>query len=370
MDDVLANITLAASLPLRFHIIVRSSDPVLDFGSLAPHMLRATHFTLESDDQLTLSRLHQSFKGISGPLLRHFALFFRRDRQNTPRDCTPLLPRSWFSGQLQALEVLHVCCAAMPFADLHLPALRVFRMWGVHRQYSIDFRTLSGVICNSPLLQDVSLRRFTCTGLRSFDTLPVLRSTSVRTLELGFPCDGSLGRLASLFEFPSLSDLLLEISTLGHVRQTELLRPQLLATVASLTISNPSARSVPFDFPYTHLFLLFPCLRALDLSLSHPRVFADLVLTSSLHFRAHAVALLPRLASLTVNHTGMRDLYEFASCYPVDLALGHPCVSLSRIRAVFGVDVPHGPPTMDEAAASSWLASNVLHFDVHTFSSP
>ncbi|KAJ7038559.1 hypothetical protein C8F04DRAFT_1255837 [Mycena alexandri] len=363
-DDVLSHIALAGNLPLRFHIIFNSSDPVVDLGYLAPHMLVATHFTVESDDRDTLCRLHQSFQGVRGPLLRHFALFFRRAQQSVPRDCTPLLPRTWFSGQHQALEVLHLCCAVIPFADLHFPALRVFRIWGVHPQYSLDVRALSVVICNSPVLQDLTLRRFTCTGLRDVDTLPAIRSTTLSTLELGFSCDGTIGRLATLFDFPSLSELFLEISNTAHVDQVRALRPRLLARVTSLTIRNPRARYMPFEFSSIDVFPLFPCLRALNLRLSQPHVFTDLARTTSEYLRTHDAVLIPGLTYLTVNYATMCELFEFTSCYPVGPDSGHPRVSLKRLHAGLGVFVPFGPATMEEDAAATWLSSHVAEFIV------
>lgn len=361
-DDVLSLIALAGTLPLRFHIIFNSSDPVIDLGYLAPHMLAATHFTVESDDKDSLTRLQQSFQGVQGPSLRHFALFFRRVRQPVPRDSTPLLPRTWFSGQHQALEVLHLCCAVIPFADLYFPSLRVLRIWGVHPQYSLDVRILSMVICGSPMLQDLTLRRFTCTGLRDLAALPIIRCTTLNTLELGFSCDRTIGRLATLFDFPSLSELLLEISSVSHVDQVRALRPQLLSRVTLLTIRNPRAVYVPFIFSSIDVFPLFPCLRALNLRLSHPPVFADLVRATVDYFRAHGAALIPGLTYLTVNHATMYELFEFASCYAVLLDSTHPFVSLQRLHAGLGVLPRFGPVTMKEDAAVTWLSSNVADF--------
>ncbi|KAJ7692806.1 hypothetical protein B0H16DRAFT_1751765 [Mycena metata] len=358
-DDVLAFITLAGALPLRFYITLNSSDPVVDMSYLAPHVLVATHFTVESDDRDTLARLQQTFAGVSGPLLRHFALFFRRARQPTPRDSTPLLPHTWFSGQHQDLRVLHLCCAVLPFVDLDFPSLRVLRIWGVHPQYSLDVHGLAKVVCNSPMLTDLTVRRFTCTGLRGVALLPEIYSATLKTLEVGFSRDGSIGRLATLFDFPSLTDLYLEISSAGHVAQTRAMRPQLLSRVTALLVRDPRTQYTPFVFMSIDFFSLFPNLQGLNLRFSRPPVFTDLVNTSSDHYRTHGTPLLPALTFLTVNEATMTELFEFASRYLVVPRDGPPYVSLRHIHAGL---VPYGPFDMEEAAAVAWLSSNVREF--------
>ncbi|KAJ7112879.1 hypothetical protein C8R46DRAFT_1240138 [Mycena filopes] len=347
-DLVLHYISLASPLPLRFKIILTSADPVVNLAYLAPHVSAASHFSVESDHEETLSRLHSTFQGLSGPRLRFFGVFFHETPIRGLRNRTPLLPMPWFGPNTASLEVLHLCCAVIPFSVYTFPRLRILRLWGVHPRYSLDIRALRSVIASSPVLTDVTFRRFSCTGASAPSVLPVSSST-ITSLELGFSGDGTIGALAALLSFPALVNLTIELSSADHELPTSL----------SVTLGTLTAR--PFRMRIARLLAPFPALTSLDIRHSLPSAFLSLLRASVAHATAHRVNLLPHLRSLTMNEGDLSDIRRFAALY---ILPSSPTKTTPLVRLhVAAPDPPVcGPSTSIDAYCLLWLASHVSDF--------
>ncbi|KAJ7698795.1 hypothetical protein B0H16DRAFT_1749580 [Mycena metata] len=373
---ILRYIKLAGTVPLHFHISLKSSDPVVNLAYLAPHVAGATHFTVETDNDDTMQQLYDTFKGISGPNLRFFAVFFRSPhrRFRVPVDYTPLLPRPWFgdaalaANNTQSIQVLHLCCAVIPFTHLVFPNLRVLRLWGVHPGYSLDVQSLHAVITNSPRLTDVTLRRFSCTGLRA-PNLPLIHSSTVRSLELGFASDGSISLLAALFVFPELLDLTVEISSEAHMEQLLNVPPPLLSRVGKLLIRNPLRYARAFHFPADQLFVLFPGLTILDIQHSRSWVFRNLLRDAQVFVTANGRNLIPQLRQLYMGYAPVEDIFRFANLYCSDSPSG-VVVSLDTLHAGFLERQSFDVSTSADHSRLQWLRDNIANFSFELVVSP
>ncbi|KAJ7041004.1 hypothetical protein C8F04DRAFT_1253507 [Mycena alexandri] len=372
---ILRYIALARALPLRFHISLNSSDPIVNLSYLAPHLAGATHFTVESDSDETVHRLYLTFKGLVGPNLRFFALFFRPPPSRMGLvDYTPLMPRPWFGdatfsgGSTQCLEILHLCCAVVPFSRLFFPRLRVLRLWGVHPGYSLDLRSIRDVIVNSPCLTEVTFRRFSCTGLAS-DDLPAIMSASIQVLELGFSTDGSLAQLIALFEFPSLFDLTVEVGSDRHVEQLIAIPSSLLVGVTKLLIRNPLRYARSFIFRADLVFPLFPILTHLDIRNSRSAVFRSMVQDCVAFWDANGSNLIPRLHRLFMNQAPVADIARFAALYCCTSPSAVP-LSLHTLHAGLWEQRIFDVPTEADFAHRRWLQNNVADFRLEYLGCP
>ncbi|KAJ7680204.1 hypothetical protein DFH06DRAFT_1315011 [Mycena polygramma] len=364
-SSVLRFIALACSLPLEFRIVLKSSEPILDLAYLSASLLTAVRLTIESDRLDTLLRLRQTFHGLSTPLLVYFAASLHRVPSSYAQFVAPpVVDAPWLpaAGPQGALEALHLNCSPFPFHHLIFPRLRALHLSGRHFRYNVDVNQLAVVVANSPLLTTLTVHRFHCFGLDPSLPAPVIRSTSVREMDIVFSHTDDTMALASTFDFPALSKLTVDITSVYDGVYLSLLPPATLSTVSTLVLTKRLVRDKAFPFISSVLLERFHNLTSLDIRSCHTWVFTQLLAAVSEHAASTGSLLLRHLGFLAVHLAPMHDLVTFATLYGASDAddgshsvLRHIWTSACLCTQSFTPDVVN---------SRQWLSSHVLNFVV------
>jgi hypothetical protein len=269
------------------------------------------------DEGVTLSHLRRLFKGLAMPDVIHFTSCVLRSDGFLDHQSSISLPLSpWLGGSYDSLQIMDICCTVIPF-DRHIfPSLRVLRVWGSHPLYSLSVTALLTVIANSPILRQLTVRRFTCHDLHVAG-VPSIYSSTITTLEVGFSADGTIGQLVSSFVFPLLHHCLVDVSSQIDVHELLNLSPPLLLLVKHLSIRNPKVRPWPFSSSFTAFLPLFPALTTLDIRDSRSSVFVDLVDAVTVHSQSSPYLLVLHLITLVMNYGHLHAIRSFSTLYGV-----------------------------------------------------
>ncbi|KAJ7606045.1 hypothetical protein DFH06DRAFT_1348308 [Mycena polygramma] len=364
-SSVLRFIALASSLPLEFRIVLKSSEPILNLAYLSASLLTAVRLTIESDRLDTLHRLRQTFHGLSTPLLVYFAASLHRIPSSYAQFVAPpIVNAPWLpdAGAQEALEALHLNCSPLPFPHFIFPRLQTLHLSGRHFRYNVDVNQLAVVMANSPLLASLTIHRFHCFGLDPSIPAPVIRSSSVREMDIVFSHTDDTMALASTFDFPSLSKLTVDITSVYDGIYLSLLPHATLSTVSTLVLTKRLTRDKEFPFISSALLGRFHNLTSLDIRSCHPWVFTQLLAAVSEHAASTGSILLRRLGFLAVHHAPMHDLVSFATLYGASDADDGSHSVLRRIWTSACLCEHSFDP--DVVGSRQWLSSHVLDFVV------
>jgi hypothetical protein len=314
-EGVIRFLELAGELPIDFQLKLITNADLNDLSYILPFFSRASDITMTSSDRVSLSRLHDLFKGVRASGVRYFGAFIRRSDgyMDRNRDYS-VTAHPWFGGTHHNLEVLHLQCTVLPFINLVFPSLREFRLWGSHPLHAIDITDLSSIILASPSLREVAFGRFSCEGVDD-PNISSISSPTITALELAFSKDGSIRQLASVFDFPSLVHFTVHVSNEMDVQDLLYLPVRLFTNITHLTIRNPSVRAWPFRLSSPRVFPLFAALTVLNIRGSRSAVFLDLLNTAEQHALYSALPFIPRLSVLTMNYGPVDGIRCFAGFF-------------------------------------------------------
>ncbi|KAJ7615684.1 hypothetical protein DFH06DRAFT_1343650 [Mycena polygramma] len=337
---------LADTLPLEFTIVLNSSEPVLPLGYLLAFLLRAGRLTIESDRCDTLTRLRQTFHGLSTPALTYFAATLHRVPSSYAQFVLPPVDEPWFpdAGADSTLEILDLNCCPLPFPRLIYPRLRELYLSGRHYRYNIDAAHLAVVMSAGP---------------------PDVHSSSVQELDLTFSHTDDTVLLASTFDFPALSKLTIDVTSLRDAVYLAQMPPATLSTVSALVFRKRLLRRDPFTILSPDLLTRFYNVTSLDIRLCHSWIFPQLLTSVSQHAAATGATLLPRLSSLSVHRVSLDDLTAFAVLYGASDDDDGTRSVLRHIRTTACLCARS--LAADAVGKRQWLTAHVLDFVVVFF---
>ncbi|KAJ7740551.1 hypothetical protein B0H16DRAFT_1728913 [Mycena metata] len=344
---VLRQISLATPLPLHLRFSFVSSPPPTGLGYLLAHLDSVAHFTIETDSADTVDRLHAVFGFVPAPRLQSFRILYDRTSIPPPVPFDHASPMPWFGSFYPDLQTLHLRCAIMPLAPGSISALRDLTLAGSLFPCRVLAVHLADVISSCPLLENLTLFRVCCPGIDDASNFPVVHSSSISFLRLGFSGQYELREFVRCLDFPSLTSLSLDVLSEWDVAACLDLHPTLTASISALTIRGSRAFPLysPFSLPVDHLFPLFPALISLDLTDTISPTFSSVLTFFARQSLSGTSRLSPALSSLRVSHATLHDLHRFVTlCAPVP----PDGFRLQELHCVLGGLKRPGPPSFQD----------------------
>ncbi|KAJ7729354.1 hypothetical protein B0H16DRAFT_1734291 [Mycena metata] len=313
-DRVRHLVSLAFPLALHLHLLFQSSPLPAALGYLLPHVASASHFTVETDSVGAVERLHAVFSAVPAPRMRSFQLLFNRSSFSPPAPFDHDNPMPWFGSFFPDLESLHLRCACMPLASASLTSLRDLDLSGWLFPCRITSADLSAVVTGCPFLESLTLFRVDFPDIGDDAALPLIRSTSVTSLRLGFGGQYTLQTFVHFLDLPSLSSLVLDILSQSDVAASLSLPPRLTSAISTLIVRGN--RSFPlysdFEFPAEFLFSRFTLLTTLDISQAASPTFDSLLSAWLSRNQRDGVNPIPGLKSLYVSNATLEQLEQLS----------------------------------------------------------
>ncbi|KAJ7445306.1 hypothetical protein FB451DRAFT_1433419 [Mycena latifolia] len=321
---------------------------------LIPVMDQVSHMSIETDHPIALGFLHSYFEDVKVPSLRsltintHLAL-------HSPAYPNNLL--NWFPDSHSGLEELRLNYARFPLDASSFRALRVLEIVAIPRPYMVDATDLAKVIRSAPLVTLV-MSLLGCSFPTDDIMLPI-HSTSFTTVKLSFGYDGSIARLASLFDFPALRTAYLDISYQVDIERA-MLCGALFRSVERLYIRErpPFSRANNPVVDVSLLFTLFPAVTHLDLQHSY-MMLKQLYECSLLTVVDGYTYTLPLLRRLDLGLDTTDNVRSLASLHMTSDASYCAIHSISLRYTTLP-----GPISQREHLDRRWLAQHVQEFQL------
>ncbi|KAJ7482335.1 hypothetical protein B0H11DRAFT_1915252 [Mycena galericulata] len=321
---------------------------------LKPHFVRAVEIHIQSRNETAMEHFHHLFKRTYAPLLKRLSVTYSlalgtgEHRGNV--DTENRRAKIWFGGKLEALEELLLETTNMQFHRMNIPMLKKIQMKSWLDLIHVREHTIRTLTEQCKELEELHLCGTSVLGWIGENGK--IRSTSIKTLGLGFAHNGTTRWVTDCFEFPNLTTVQL------HLKNN---RDMMAATECSEGFKQATTMRIRWhhtwhniQFHSTELFERSSQIETLDLRYCPGNMFRKLLENSEEREVDGRPRILPQLKIINLPAAIPAFITRFIK---IHAELTTVTIRSSRY---------YGPFTESMQADMNWIAGSIENFTLET----